>query len=213
MVFLTFFRESLTFSADGSGLSRNKRFRLGNGQPLHEPAEFLQRELFEIFFASRPLEPFLRQAFVQQDVSRSVPIQRLDAIRPPSAEQIQRRLIHFLAELGLHNRDLKGGSGMKLKDKKIDIQGVQYVTDKYGNHKKETVTIATVWAYFRQLSGNEIYRVTTQTTEEVMFVINYRTDITTENVILYKGVKYNIVRVDVFEGYKSDLTLYCKRQA
>ena len=29
MVFLTFFRESLTFSADGSGLSRNKRFRLG----------------------------------------------------------------------------------------------------------------------------------------------------------------------------------------
>ena len=102
MVFLTFFRESLTFSADGSGLSRNKRFRLGNGQPLHEPAEFLQRELFEIFFASRPLEPFLRQAFVQQDVSRSVPIQRLDAIRPPSAEQIQRRLIHFLAELGLH---------------------------------------------------------------------------------------------------------------
>jgi SPP1 family predicted phage head-tail adaptor len=102
---------------------------------------------------------------------------------------------------------------MKLKDKKIDIQGVQYVTDKYGNHKKKTVTIATVWAYFRQLSGNEIYRVTTQTTEEVMFVINYRTDITTENVILYKGVKYNIVRVDVFEGYKSDLTLYCKRQA
>lgn len=53
------------------------------------------------------------------------------------------------------------GSRMKLKDKKIDIQGVQYITDNYGNHKKETVTIATVWAYFRQLSGNEIYRVTT----------------------------------------------------
>ena len=73
--------------------------------------------------------------------------------------------------------------------------------------------MATVWAYFCQLSGNEIYRVTTQATEEVMFVINYRTDITTENVILYKGIQYNIVRVDVFEGYKSDLTIYCKRQA
>jgi SPP1 family predicted phage head-tail adaptor len=48
---------------------------------------------------------------------------------------------------------------------------------------------AAVWAYFRQLSGNEIYKVTTQTTEEVMFVINYRTDIMPENVILYKGVK------------------------
>ena len=91
-------------------------------------------------------------------------------------------------------------------------QDVQYVSNKYGNRQKETVTIATVWAYFRQLSGNEIYRVTTQTTEEVMFVINYRTDIATENVILYKDVQYNIVRVDVFEGYKSDLTLYCKKK-
>ena len=34
---------------------------------------------------------------------------------------------------------------------------------------------------------------------------------TTENVILYKGVKYNIVSVDVHDGYKRDLTLYCKR--
>lgn len=102
---------------------------------------------------------------------------------------------------------------MKLKDKKIEIMEEHYISDKYGNRIKHTVTIATVWAYFRQLSGDEIYRVTTQATEEVLFRINYRSDITTENVILYKGVKYNIVRVDVFEGYKSDLTLYCKRQA
>ncbi len=94
----------------------------------------------------------------------------------------------------------------------IDIQGVHYVSDQYGNRRKETFTVATVWAYFRQLSGNEIYRVTTQATEEVMFIINYRTNITTENVILYKGVQYNIVRVDVFEGYKSDLTLYGKKE-
>ena len=54
---------------------------------------------------------------------------------------------------------------MRLKDKKIEIRGVQYVSDKYGNRRKETFTIATVWAYFRQLSGNEIYRLTTQATE------------------------------------------------
>ena len=71
--------------------------------------------------------------------------------------------------------------------------------------------MSSLCAYFRQLSGDEIHRVTTQATEEVMFRINYRTDITTENVILFWGVQYNIVRIDTFEGYKSDLTLYCKR--
>ncbi|MBQ9197340.1 MAG: phage head closure protein [Clostridia bacterium] len=101
---------------------------------------------------------------------------------------------------------------MKLKDKKIGIMGVGYVSDKYGNRKKETVTIATVWAYFRQLSGDEIYRITTQTEETVMFRINCREDITTENVIKYRGTLYNITRVDVYEGYKRDLTLYCKKQ-
>lgn len=101
---------------------------------------------------------------------------------------------------------------MKLKDKKIDIMGVEYVTDKYGNRRKETVTLATVWAYFRQLSGDEIYRVTTQTEETVMFRINYRSDISTDNIINYRGTLYNITRVDVYEGYKNDLTLYCKKQ-
>ena len=101
--FSSLFQENTDFfSADGSGLSRNKRFRLGNGQPLHEPAKFLQGKLLQIPFASRPLEPLLRQALVQQNVSRSVPVQRLDPICLPSTEQIQRRLIHFLAELGLH---------------------------------------------------------------------------------------------------------------
>ena len=101
---------------------------------------------------------------------------------------------------------------MKLKDKRIEIQESQYVSDKYGNRKKELVTIATVWAYFRQLSGNEIYRVTTTATEEVLFRINYRSDITTAHVIKYKDTLYNITRVDVYEGYKNDLTLYCKKQ-
>ena len=101
---------------------------------------------------------------------------------------------------------------MKLKDKKIEIRETTYVSDKYGNRIKQTVTIATVWAYFRQLSGDEIYRVTTQATEEVMFRINYRSDITTAHVIKYKDTLYNITRVDVYEGYKRDLTLYCKKQ-
>ena len=63
-----------------------------------------------------------------------------------------------------------------------------------------------------ELSGDEIYRVTTQATEEVMFRINYRSVITTAHVIKYKDTLYNITRVDVYEGYKRDLTLYCKKQ-
>ena len=42
--------------------------------------------------------------------------------------------------------------------------------------------------------------------------INYRSDISTDNIIKYKGTLYNITRVDVYEGYKNDLTLYCKKQ-
>lgn len=34
----------------------------------------------------------------------------------------------------------------------------------------------------------------------------------TTNVIRYNGRLYNITRIDIFEGYKQDLTLYCKRK-
>lgn len=101
---------------------------------------------------------------------------------------------------------------MKLKDKKIEICEYQYTTDAIGNHKKTLVPVAKVWAYFRQLSGDEIYRVTTQTEETVMFRINYQDNISTDNFIKYKRTLYNITRVDVYEGYKRDLTLYCKKE-
>ena len=51
-----------------------------------------------------------------------------------------------------------------------------------------------------------------QVQEECLFQINYRADIDTTHGIRYKGILYDITRVDVFEGYKGDLTLYCKRQ-
>lgn len=49
--------------------------------------------------------------------------------------------------------------------------------------------------------------------EEVQFVINWRDDITTAHVIRYRGADYDITRVDPFEGYKSDITVYCKKRA
>lgn len=48
--------------------------------------------------------------------------------------------------------------------------------------------------------------------EEALFVINWRGDITPRNVIRFKGVDYDITRVDTFEGYMQDLTLYCRKR-
>jgi hypothetical protein len=31
-------------------------------------------------------------------------------------------------------------------------------------------------------------------------------------MIRYNGVDYEITRIDTFEGYKTDLTVYCKRK-
>ena len=56
----------------------------------------------------------------------------------------------------------------------------------------------------------EYYGVITQAEEQVLFQTEYRADITTAHVVRYKGVNYEITRIDTFEGYKEDLVLYCK---
>ncbi|MDO5147064.1 MAG: phage head closure protein [Eubacteriales bacterium] len=102
---------------------------------------------------------------------------------------------------------------MKLKDKKIELCQSQYVSDAIGNRKKVLVTVATVWAYFRQLSMKEMYGATTQVQEEVLFQIGYRADLTTNYVVKFRGVEYEILRIDTFEGYKEDLKLYCRAKS
>jgi head-tail adaptor len=70
-----------------------------------------------------------------------------------------------------------------------------------------------VWAYFRQLSGNEIHaNKATFPTEEVLFVVNWRADLSSELVVRFRGVDYDVARVDVFEGYKADVGLYGKKR-
>ena len=70
-----------------------------------------------------------------------------------------------------------------------------------------------VWAYFRQISGKEIFAAAAyRYDEEVLFAINYRAYLTTACYVEYNGVKYGVTRIDTFEGYKQDITLYCKRQ-
>ena len=99
---------------------------------------------------------------------------------------------------------------MKLKDKKIEILEQKVVVDRIGNHTKQLVSVATVWAYFRQLSGDEVFAAArVNVTENVLFRINYRADLTTAHIIRFRGVLYDITRIDTYEGYKDDLTIYC----
>lgn len=104
---------------------------------------------------------------------------------------------------------------MKLKDKKIEVLAPTYTRDTMGAQCETLTPIAPpLWAYFRQLSGKEVYAAASiHAVEEVQFIINWRDDITTAHVIRFKGVDYDITRVDPFEGYKSDITLYAKRRA
>lgn len=102
---------------------------------------------------------------------------------------------------------------MKLKDKKIDLVAHTNTINENGYPVTAETTVATVWAYFRQLSGKEYYAANAeQVQEEVMFQINWRDDVNTSYCVRFGGVLYDITRVDVFEWYRADLTLYCKRR-
>lgn len=102
---------------------------------------------------------------------------------------------------------------MKLKDKKIELLKQVHIRDAEGFTTTTLEPVATVWAYFRQLSGKERFTgYATVAEEEALFQISYRTDITTAHIIRYRGIDYNITRIDTFEGYKEDLTLYAKRK-
>ena len=108
-------------------------------------------------------------------------------------------------------------SRQRHKDKKIIIYKVTYEQDGYG-YGVETFTPIhpnKLWAYVRQQSASEYYAAhAVQITEDMLFVVNWRADLTTFDTltlyILYKGLWYNVQRIDTFEGYKEDLQMYGK---
>jgi SPP1 family predicted phage head-tail adaptor len=116
---------------------------------------------------------------------------------------------------GVNNTDtLRKAAFMKLKDKKIEILSVQTSKDADGFSSEQLTPIAPpLWAYFRQLSGAEMHvNSATVPTEDVQFVINWRGDITTRHIIRFRGMLYDITRIDTFEGYREDLTVYGARR-
>ena len=99
-----------------------------------------------------------------------------------------------------------------IKDKKITILYSTIVEDEIGNQEEVEAPIPggeNIWAYYRQASANEIYGAASVNYKvEAVFEINWRNDINTTMKILYKGKKYNITRIDDYEGYKQDLKIY-----
>ena len=104
-----------------------------------------------------------------------------------------------------------------LKDKKIIIYKKTTIKDNEGFSTPVYTAIhaGRLWAYVRQLSASEFWAsAALQQREEMFFAVNWRNDINAFDCFIeYKGVFYNITRVDTFEGYKEDLKLYAARLA
>lgn len=106
----------------------------------------------------------------------------------------------------------------KLKDKKIVIYKRGMFTDEDGFQTEGFMQIhaqPSLWAYFKQLSAQLTYlNDSTQNKEECLFRINWldyvRTVNPTKLAIGYNGLVYDVTRVDPYEDYKRDLTLYAK---
>lgn len=101
-----------------------------------------------------------------------------------------------------------------LKDKKITIYQTIGSTTAGGfpQYKYRPIHPGQVWAYVRDMSSEEYYNAQVHgTREEAVFIVNWREDITALMRIVYKGVWYEIKRVDAYEGYKDDLKLFAVR--
>ncbi len=103
---------------------------------------------------------------------------------------------------------------MKLKDKKIMIYGGGVVGYDPANQPImgwKPIHPGKLWAYFRQLSAKEYFAgVQVQYEETCLFRINYRDDVQPTHLIFFNDEWFDIGRIDVFEGYKDDITIYAK---
>ena len=80
------------------------RLGLVDAQSLHEPAVLLGCQRTGFAFLAWPLEAATLQPFVQQYEAVALPVQRLDPIPPPSAEQEQRVAERIQVKLQPHQR-------------------------------------------------------------------------------------------------------------
>lgn len=103
------------------------------------------------------------------------------------------------------------------KDKKITILARQEYENAAGETSTKVMPLPNgenIWAYYRQASTSELAMVaqTKLIQVDVIFKVNWRDDLDTTMEILFRNEKYEITRIDDFEGYKNDLTIYATRK-
>lgn len=98
------------------------------------------------------------------------------------------------------------------KDKKISIVERKEIIEEGMPGRPVTKPIpggANIWAYYRHASASEVNNAGLAGHKvEAIFRINWRDDINTKMRIQYKDNDYKITRIDDYEGYKNDLTIY-----
>lgn len=110
-----------------------------------------------------------------------------------------------------------------LKDKRIRLCGVVKTYDSAGFDTNSYMPLhegdGTMWAYYR-VAGGSVYWASDalQTKCDAVFVINYdaivaHTPAFGSLCIEYAGALWTVTRVDAFEGYRRDLTLYATRKS
>lgn len=103
-----------------------------------------------------------------------------------------------------------------LKDKKIDICVKVETEDDDGFKVYGYMPIDDLgkkWAYYKQLSASLFFASSqTNVKEECFFRVNYHSYLKPNRArdlyIIYNDVLYSVTRVDDYEGYKGDISLY-----
>lgn len=108
-----------------------------------------------------------------------------------------------------------------LKDKKIYICVCVEGEDADGfpiNGYMPIDDLGKKWAYYKQLSAS-LFFASNQTNikEECFFRVNYHSYLKPNKAeklhIIYNGLLYQVTRIDDFEGYKGDISLYAKYES
>ena len=98
------------------------------------------------------------------------------------------------------------------KDKKAQIyKRVPGHVDEYGDRQDAYRPVAPtpLWCYAKQLSEQQKFIAQSMSIDENrLFIFNYRNDVKVYDKILYKGVWYEVTRVDTLEDYNGELFVY-----